>query len=118
MAMYAHEIGRMPADPCGALATWTAETAPSPGWPARAGRNGARWAFAATGPTPGPPPPCGMQNVLCRFRWDTSPPRSAGDATPARAFRLAPSMYTWPPAAWTRSATAVIVSSYTPLVDG
>ena len=33
------------------------------------GRNGARCARTATGPTPGPPPPCGMQNVLCRFRW-------------------------------------------------
>src|SRR6201997_1966144 len=118
MAMYAHEIGRMPADPCGAPATWVAGSWPAPSWPALAGRNGARCAFAATGPTPGPPPPCGMQKVLCRLRWDTSPPRRAGDATPASALRLAPSMYTWPPDSCTRSATAVIVSSYTPLVDG
>ena len=32
----------------------------------------------ATGPTPGPPPPCGMQNVLCRLRCETSPPNSPG----------------------------------------
>ena len=30
------------------------------------------------GPTPGPPPPCGMQNVLCRLRCDTSAPNSPG----------------------------------------
>ena len=33
------------------------------------GRYGARCDRTPTGPTPGPPPPCGMQNVLCRFRW-------------------------------------------------
>ena len=34
------------------------------------------WACTHTpiGPIPGPPPPCGMQKVLCRFRWDTSLP--------------------------------------------
>jgi hypothetical protein len=26
------------------------------------------------GPTPGPPPPCGIANVLCKFRWQTSAP--------------------------------------------
>src|ERR1700733_13408018 len=121
MAMYAHEIGRMPADPYGAAATWAAGPAvigTVPGCPVLAGRNGARCAFAATGPTPGPPPPCGMQKVLCRLRWDTSPPRRGGDAPPAGGLGLAPSMEPWPPDSWTRSATAVIVSSYTPLVDG
>src|ERR1035438_6239278 len=128
--MYAQEIGRMPADPYGAAAT-----GPTPGEPAsrefpgsrgpgtspgtaRPGRNAARWARAATGPTPGPPPPCGMQNVLCRFRCDTSAPNQPGRARPTRAFRLAPSTYTWPPAAWTASQTWVTVSSNTPLVDG
>ena len=33
----------------------------SSGW---FGKNGAKCARAITGPTPGPPPPCGMQNVL------------------------------------------------------
>ena len=44
------------------------------------------------GPTPGPPPPCGMQNVLCKFRWHTSAPTSAGEVSPTCAFMLAPSM--------------------------
>ena len=30
------------------------------------------------GPMPGPPPPWGMQKVLCRFRWHTSAPISPG----------------------------------------
>ena len=32
----------------------------------------------ATGPDPGPPPPCGVENVLCRFRCITSTPKSPG----------------------------------------
>jgi len=31
---------------------------------------------------PGPPPPWGIQNVLCRLRWETSPPNWPGAATP------------------------------------
>src|SRR5215467_4959933 len=106
--MYAHEIGRMPADPYLAAAT-------GPDVP---GRNGARCSLTATGPTPGPPPPCGMQNVLCRFRCETSAPKAPGCASPTSALRLAPSTYTWPPAACTRSQTSVTVISKTPLVDG
>src|SRR5205823_11134821 len=30
----------------------------------------------ADGPAPGPPPPCGVENVLCRLRWTTSKPMS------------------------------------------
>ena len=30
------------------------------------------------GPMPGPPPPWGMQKVLCRLRWQTSAPMSPG----------------------------------------
>ena len=44
------------------------------------------------GPDPGPPPPWGMQNVLCRFRWLMSPPNFPGRARPTSALRLAPSM--------------------------
>ena len=43
----------------------------------RAG-TGARCAATPIGPMPGPPPPCGMQKVLCRFRWQTSAPMSPG----------------------------------------
>ena len=49
------------------------------GWP---GRNGARCLATPIGPIPGPPPPCGMQNVLCRLRWQTSAPMSPGPAEP------------------------------------
>ncbi len=56
------------------------------------GRNGARCFAVQMGPMPGPPPPCGMQNVLCRFRWQTSGPKSPGRQRPTCAFMLAPSM--------------------------
>ena len=55
----------MDAEPNGAL-----DTGPGPvigpavelaGW---LGKNGAKWERAITGPTPGPPPPCGIQKVL------------------------------------------------------
>ncbi|MNL01514.1 hypothetical protein D3C87_1219880 [compost metagenome] len=93
MRMYIQVIGKMLALPNGA-----AQTAPSlrsiwP-WP---GRNGVRCDFTPIGPTPGPPPPCGMQKVLCRFRCETSPPNLPGAQRPTIAFMLAPSMYTWPP---------------------
>ena len=55
---------------------------------------------------PGPPPPCGMQNVLCRLMWQTSAPMSPGRQRPTCAFRLAPSMYTWPPCSWMSGADA------------
>src|SRR5436190_23706578 len=106
----------MPAEPCGAAAT--GPTAVAPGCRGSPGRYGARCPRTATGPTPGPPPPCGMQNVLCRLRWDTSAPNRPGLASPTSALRLAPSTYTWPPAACTRSQTSVTVCSNTPLVDG
>src|SRR5687767_4221033 len=114
-------MGRMPAEPHGAAAMAPAPvppTGPASGTTSELGRNGARWDRTATGPTPGPPPPWGMQNVLCRFRWDTSAPNHPGLASPTRAFRLAPSTYTWPPAACTTSHTSVIDSSNTPWVDG
>src|SRR5215218_6980670 len=91
--------------------------APTPGV-GSPGRNGTRCSATATGPTPGPPPPCGMQNVLCRFRCETSPPNSPGRASPTRALRFAPSMYTCPPASCTRSHTVRTSASYTPWVDG
>lgn len=42
------------------------------------------------GPTPGPPP-CGILNVLCRFRWATSAPILPGRLTPTKALKFAPS---------------------------
>ena len=43
---------------------------------------------------PGPPPPCGMQNVLCKLMCDTSAPNLPGRARPTSALRFAPSRYT------------------------
>src|ERR1039457_4831358 len=132
--MYAEEVGGVPADPNGAAAigpTPPSRRAPGPRGPgaspgealcppglASPGRKAARGARTATGPPPGPPPPCGVQNVLCRFRCETPAPNLPGLASPTRALRLAPSTYTWPPAACTTSHTWVMVSSNTPLVDG
>src|SRR5207249_10236380 len=48
------------------------------------------------------------QNVLCRFRWHTSAPMSAGRTRPTWAFMFAPSMYTCPPCACTTSQIARI----------
>src|SRR5712692_1107851 len=81
-------------------------------------RKGARWGATQIGPIPGPPPPCGMQNVLWRLRWHTSAPMSAGRHRPTWAFMLAPSMYTCPPWAWTISQICRIDASKTPVVDG
>ncbi len=38
-----------------------------------------------------PPPPCGMQKVLCRFKWQTSAPIAPGLVRPTCAFIFAPS---------------------------
>ena len=45
----------------------------------------------AIGPPPGPPPPCGCENVLCRLKWTMSKPMSPGREIPQTAFRFAPS---------------------------
>src|SRR4249919_4379236 len=112
--MYIQLIGRMLALP--KLAALTMPTVVFSAY--FAGRNGARCDFTAQGPTPGPPPPCGMQKVLCRLRCETSEPHLPGRATPTRAFMLAPSVYTWPPCACTMSQMATMSSSNTPCVDG
>ena len=46
------------------------------------GRKDARCCLTPMGPMPGPPPPWGMQKVLCRFRWHTSAPMCPGDVRP------------------------------------
>ena len=112
---FKEEIGRMLAEPCGAAETGPTLLSAASGLP---GRKGAKCERTATGPTPGPPPPCGMQKVLCRFKCETSDPNLPGLAVPTSAFMLAPSMYTWPPAAWMMSQISVIESSNTPCVEG
>jgi len=56
------------------------------------GREGRREGHVPMVPTPGPPPPWGMQNVLCRFKWQTSAPMRAGEVRATWAFMFAPSM--------------------------
>ena len=70
------------------------------------------------GPTPGPPPPCGIQKVLCKFRCDTSPPNFPGLHKLTMALKFAPSIYTLPPCECTISQTLLTVDSKTPWVDG
>jgi hypothetical protein len=92
MRTYAHEIGRMEALPHGAaLIGPTPVAGPAAGCSGWFGRYGARCDRTPIGPTPGPPPPCGMQNVLCRFRCETSAPNFPKRARPISAFRFAPS---------------------------
>ena len=45
----------------------------------------------AIGPAPGPPPPWGWVNVLCRLKWTMSKPMSPGREMPMTALRFAPS---------------------------
>src|SRR5690606_23717351 len=72
ITMYIQLVGRMLAEP--KVAADTMPPSASPPLPNALGRNGARCDLTAHGPTPGPPPRCGMQNVLCRLRCDTSEP--------------------------------------------
>ena len=80
MSMYIIEIGRMLALPHGAALTAPDACAPPVLTTGLPGRNGARCFATPIGPMPGPPPPCGMQNVLWRLRWQTSAPMSPGPA--------------------------------------
>jgi len=67
-------------------------------------------------PTPGPPPPCGMQKS-CAVQCETSAPNSPGFASPTR--RSGSRVHdTWPPCACTTSQISRISSSNTPCVDG
>src|SRR5699024_7894625 len=98
MAMYDQVMGSTPAEPYIVEATGVASSGNGPfGW---AGRCGMRCSATQTGPTPGPPPPGGMEKDLCRLRCETSPPNLPGCASPTSALSLAPSMETCPPALW------------------
>ena len=55
------------------------------------GPNGASACDNTTGPEPGPPPPCGVENVLCRLMCIASMPRSPGRTLPTMALKFAPS---------------------------
>ena len=55
------------------------------------GRKGRSASETATGPAPGPPPPWGVEKVLCKLMCIASAPISPGRARPTKALRLAPS---------------------------
>ena len=55
------------------------------------GAKRARRSDSTTGPEPGPPPPCGVEKVLCRLMCMASTPRSAGRTRPTMALKFAPS---------------------------
>mmetsp|Transcript_17459 Transcript_17459/g.66039 ORF Transcript_17459/g.66039 Transcript_17459/m.66039 type:complete len:206 (-) Transcript_17459:539-1156(-) len=124
MRMYIQLMGRMRAEPKGEALTAPArlatmlEPVPPVGEIWCPGKNGARCSATPMDPTPGPPPPCGMQKVLCRFRWQTSAPIRPGEVRPTCAFMFAPSMYTWPPRSWMASHMSMIPPSNTPNVEG
>ena len=65
------------------------------------GRNGARAAVTPQAPAPGPPLPCGVENVLCRLKWHRSKPASRARVMPRIPFALAWSYAARPPASWT-----------------
>ncbi len=46
------------------------------------GRNSTSFLLTAIGPIPGPPPPWGILNVLCKFKWQTSAPKNPGLVNP------------------------------------
>lgn len=68
--MYIQEIVRMLAEPYGAedTAPWPLDSL-SIGRTAWLATNGARCAATPIGPIPGPPPPCGIAKVLCKFNF-------------------------------------------------
>src|SRR5947207_15936954 len=82
------------------------------------GRYGASCAATPIGPIPGPPPPCGMLNVLCRLIWQTSAPSAAGLMRPTCASAYPSSIYTTSPRSWHLDQPSRIVSSKTSGLEG
>ena len=66
--MYAYEIKRINADPQGAAEILEIPCAPPISITSCFGKNGAKCAAQQIGPIPGPPPPCGIAKVLCKFK--------------------------------------------------
>jgi hypothetical protein len=54
------------------------------------GAKGVSASEKTTGPEPGPPPPCGVEKVLCRLMCIASMPRSPGRTRPTIALKFAP----------------------------
>ena len=66
--MYPYEIKHAKALPQGAAEMAVIAFSPPVGMIGLVGKKGSYCGATQIGPTPGPPPPCGMANVLCKFR--------------------------------------------------
>ena len=82
------------------------------------GRYGSNMSLTHSGPAPGPPPPCGVANVLCKLICNISTPIFLKLTTPSIAFKFAPSQYTRPPLECIISAISFKFSSKNPRVLG
>src|SRR5690606_9316660 len=89
IVMYPYEIKHTSAEPHGAAEIAVIADSPPVATTGFDGRNGTRCFATQIGPTPGPPPPCGIAKVLCRLRWQTSAPIVAGFLSPHLAFIFA-----------------------------
>jgi hypothetical protein len=110
IVMYIHGIGGIDAEPKGAAATAPIACPPRRRRRVRrhrsvAGQVGPGWRLQATGPTPGR-----RRRAECRTSWQVEVRHVRAEvaqaASPTRAFRFAPSTYTWPPCACTISQSA------------
>ena len=75
------------------------------------GRKGARSSEQAMAPQPGPPPPWGVEKVLCKLKCMMSTSASAGRIRPMFAFMFAPSMYRKAPDSCNTSAISFMFRS-------
>ncbi len=66
--MYPYDIRQANALPHGAAEMAEMALSPPVLMIGLVGRNGTNCFATQIGPTPGPPPPCGMAKVLCRFK--------------------------------------------------
>ena len=66
--MYPYEIIHASAEPNGAADIAGIALSPPVLITGLVGRKGLKCFETQIGPTPGPPPPCGIANVLCRFK--------------------------------------------------
>ena len=108
----------MPAEPHGAAETGPTRSRSGLGAAGGWAGTAARCARTATGPTPGPPPPCGMQNVLCRLRWETSAPNSPRPGQADQRVEVGAVDVDLAAGLVHQRADPVIASSNTPCVDG
>ena len=101
-----------PMVPSAAAAGLTPRTTACPG------RKGARCCLTPIGPIPGPPPPCGMQKVLCRLRWRDVGADLGRPAEPDQRVEVGAVQIDLAAGSWTTAQMSRIASSKTPWVEG